>query len=100
MPDDTIRVWTIQRPGWYALLQQRGVLGGDGRRPWRELRPAYRWLMGQMRRRIPGYRGGWPVWFWCTWPDLGRTAHLPKGERGVCFDPELFSAWVMSSTAS
>lgn len=93
MPDTLLRVWTIQRIGWWQQLQTRRVLGGDGRRIWPEMRPPYRWLMGQMRQRITGYNSGWPIWFWHSpKPDLRRRAHLPKGERGVRLEIEIPAA--------
>lgn len=46
--------------------------------------------MMQMRRRLAGYEGGSPVWFWCSSkPDLRHSAHLPRGERGVRIELEL-----------
>lgn len=94
MPEPTLRVWTIQRIGWWHLLQNRGRLGGDGRRVgWPELWRPYRWIMGQMHHRVPGYRGGWPVWFWHTpKPDLRRPGHLPKGTLGVRLEFEIPAA--------
>ncbi|MBL8209865.1 MAG: DUF3841 domain-containing protein [Bryobacterales bacterium] len=90
MPEPTLRVWTIQRSGWWQLLQHRGILGGDGERTWPEMRAPYQWMMGQMKQRISGYGGGWPIWFWHTpKPDLRRSAHLPKGTRGVRLELEI-----------
>lgn len=53
-------------------------------------RPAYRWLMSQMKERVAGCRGLWPIWFWHSpKPDLRHSAHLPRGERGVRLELEL-----------
>ena len=86
----TLRVWTIQGPGWWNVLQQRGVIRGDGRRVCHHSRPAYNWLMGQMHRRIPGYSGAFPIWFWYSpKPDLRHSAHLARGEKGLRIELEL-----------
>jgi hypothetical protein len=85
-----IRVWTIQRAAVWEFLQKRGILRGDGRRVFHHFRPAYRWLMAQMRQRLPEYHGGVPIWLWYSpRPDLRRGAHLPPGERGVRIELEL-----------
>ena len=79
-----IRVWTIQRADCWKQVRRDGVLRADGRRIWRHFRPAYRWLMEQMARRLPDYVGGFPVWFWHSpKPDLRNSAHLETGTRGV-----------------
>jgi hypothetical protein len=88
--NELLRVWTVQRRGWWESLERRRVLYGDGRRVSRGFRPAYRWLMRQMRARIPGYRGGFPVWVWHSpKPDLRRAGHLRPDERGVRVELEL-----------
>lgn len=99
MPEPTLRVWTIHRMGWWHLLQKRGVLGGDGRRAgWPELRRSYRLIMGQMQHRVPGYRGGWPVWFWYTpKPDLRSSGHLQKGTHAVRLELEIPAARALLS---
>jgi hypothetical protein len=56
-----------------------------------------------MHRRVPGYGGAFPVWFWYSpRPDLRHSAHLARGERGFRIELELprdvvllfdFEAW-------
>jgi hypothetical protein len=87
---EVVRVWTIQRSCWWSILQQRGVIHADGRRVCHHVRPAYRWMMEHMYRRIPGYTGAYPVWFWYSpEPDLRHSAHLERGERGLRIELEL-----------
>jgi hypothetical protein len=87
---ELMRVWTIQRAGCWELFQKRGVLRGDGRRVCHHFRPAYRWLMTQAHQRLPGYQGGFPIWFWHSpKPDLRHSAHVPRGERGVRIEIEI-----------
>ena len=46
--------------------------------------------MEQMARRVPGYTGGFPVWFWHSpKPDLRCAGHRSAGERGVRIELEL-----------
>lgn len=75
-----IELWTLQDPGVLDTLARTGYLCGDGRRADRDFRPAYRWLMKQMGERLPGYRGGHPVWAWLEKPDMRR--HPYCGFRG------------------
>src|SRR5579859_7667106 len=75
---------TIQRESAWLELQCRGVLSGreDLVDEW-FLEP-YRWMMGQMARRMPAYRGSYPVWVWAQpRPDLRSNRLLPRGERGI-----------------
>jgi hypothetical protein len=93
-----VRVWTIQRPSWWRTLQQRGLIHADGRRLCRNFRPAYNWMMGQMQRRISGYTGAYPVWFWYSpKPDLRHGGHLARGERGMRIELELPRSIVLLS---
>ncbi len=85
-----VRVWSIQDAGCWDLFQKQGVLRADARRIPRSFRPAYRWLIAQMRQRVPGYSGGAPVWFWYSpKPDLRKPGHLPSGVSGVRIELEL-----------
>ena len=87
---DTIRAWTIQSEAAWQAFQGRRVLRADGRRVFRHFRPAYAWLMAQMKRRLAGSTGRYPIWFWhLPKPDLRRRAILPRGERGVRIELEL-----------
>ena len=72
MSDDVIRLWTVQTPLSWSLLQQNNSLSGDGRRVDPFFKPAYRWLMEQMALRIDGYRGRFPIWFWTEKPDFRK----------------------------
>jgi hypothetical protein len=92
----SIRVWTIQHADWRERLRRDQLLRGDGRHVWPDFRPAYRWLMEQMARRIPDYRGGYPIWFWHSpKPDLRRGAHLQRGVDGVRVEAQLPASRVL-----
>lgn len=91
MNADRITVWTIQTALQWELLQRHGILSCDGRRIAREMRPVYSWMMKQLRTRIPGSRGQYPIWVWAKpRPDLRWSGHLPPGTRGIrleCYLP-------------
>src|SRR5689334_3931661 len=85
-----LRLWTIQSSGWWQALEGSHALGGDGRRVRRFYRPAYRWLMQQMKLKLPACSGRFPVWLWHSpKPDLRRGGHLPPGTPGVRVELEL-----------
>lgn len=53
-------------PEWRAL-RTNGRLHRDDRHIERVeefFREPYAWMRGEMAARIPGYRGGWPIWCW------------------------------------
>lgn len=84
-----IRVWTIHPVAAWEAFQQTGELRGSAEHADPDFRQAYEWLRGQMKKRLPSYAGGWPVWAWVRWspesprPDLRAAGHLPSGTRGV-----------------
>ena len=81
-----MRLWTMQHPAVWDLLRERGEFRADGRRAYGWFRPAYRWMIGQMGRRLPGYPAGrYPVWAWrAPKPDMRMIAYRPQpGEELV-----------------
>ena len=84
MESPVVRLWTIQHAGAWDRARRRGVLRADGRFVYHHHRRAYRWMRGQMARRVSGYRNHYPIWAWYRpKPDLRRAGHLPRGESGV-----------------
>src|ERR687892_146079 len=84
MGTEAIQLWTIQHRDAWLLAEHRGVLRADGRRVWSSFRPAYRWMREQMRLRIAGTEGRYPIWAWAHHaPDLRRGGHLEPGTPGV-----------------
>jgi hypothetical protein len=79
-----LHLWTIQRFEAWEVLRYSGVLRADGRRIWRHFRPAYRWLIGQMHKRMGSPVNTYPVWAWQhPKPDLRQGGHLSPGAHGV-----------------
>jgi hypothetical protein len=91
-----MRLWTIQTEDAWTRAKRQGVLVGDGRGASPAWRPAYRWMAGARRRRLPTARRSAvaPVWVWLKWsgnstrPDLRTPGHLPSGTRAVRLDWE------------
>ena len=79
LASDTVRIWSLQEVGAWNLAQNRGELRADGRRAFAEFRPAYKWLIEQMKVRIENYPGCYPVWAWAEKPDMRYKFHAPPG---------------------
>ncbi len=101
-----MRLWTIQHPAALERARRNGALRGDGRRlclgP--QFRRPYRWLIGEMLKRVPGYTGRYPVWAWPKKQDLRGVGYVPRGEKAVMIECEVpgervllsdFGAWHM-----
>lgn len=80
-----MRVWTVQplivwdRLQEARLLQADPVSYYDGYTPWQ-----YQWIVSQLRKRVPGYDGGFPWWAYCEKPDLRWVRHhRPSGQQQV-----------------
>lgn len=96
------KIWTIQTDEAYEELKSSGFLVGDWSRVWDEFKEPYRWLCNQMEDRGMRLDGRPPIWGWTHKPDLRRSGHLGKGERGVRLElslpyggflPSNFGAW-------
>ena len=101
-----MRVWTIQSPEVFAVLQAGRVWRARERHVPREWLTSYRWMVGMMRERLgpPAAPTQMPVWLWCTWrghsrrkPDLRASGHLPRGAQGVRLEVEIEEARVLRS---
>lgn len=93
-----ITLSTIQTHAAWTSAQRLGVLRADGRRVFNGWRPAYRWMRGQMARRLRAFRGGYPIWAWyLAEPELSDEALLPTGQSGVCLEFRAPSSEVLLS---
>jgi hypothetical protein len=99
-----LRIWTIQPAGLYEKLRAKGVLFADGRHRDRSWDHAYRWMIDQMRRRLPPSQARFPWWGWYRWegarrarPDLRAGGHLDKGQKGVRIELDLEETEVLLS---
>lgn len=75
--------WTIQSIEKWIEIKKRGYLTANPDFIWPEFIEAYHWLMKKMNEKIPNYQGEYPVWLWTDRPDLRKSGHLNRGERGV-----------------
>ena len=99
-------LWTIQSmAAWQALERDRVLVADRGYAPAPFL-DAYRWMAGQMERRIGrGSRAAsFPLWAWYQWrgterrkPDLRASGHFHRGRRAVRIEFELSCAGVLLS---
>lgn len=69
-----MRLWTIQSPSRLEDLDKSGVIYGT----WDRIKAEedgyyyepYKWLVGQMKDRMPEHSGKAPIWAWPVKPDL------------------------------
>lgn len=54
-------------------------------------------MMAQMKKRLPHYKGEYPIWLWTERPDLRQSGYLERGEQGVLLKVELHSTDVLVS---
>lgn len=81
--ENGISLWTIQHSAAWESAQEAGVLKGDARHVDESWRPPYRWMIEQMRERLPRYDGAYPIWAYVqNKPDL-RKRHFSRGTPGV-----------------
>jgi hypothetical protein len=90
--------WTIQGMEAWEQAQAVGYLAGNKEYichpSWSQ---PYEWLMGQMRQRLGMAQPHYPVWMWCTRPDLRQRCHVSKGEHAVLLRVELDAQHVLLS---
>jgi hypothetical protein len=99
-----MRIWTIQPVEVYETLKSKRMLWVDGRQCDRNWPHAYRWMIDQMRRRLPPSRARFPWWGWYRWhgvrrskPDLRAWEYLPAGQRSVRIELDLEDREVLLS---
>lgn len=98
-------LWTIQHFEAWKVAQRAGVLRASeehsqatDRDTASIFRPAYEWIITEMRRRVgeppPGVL--YPLWAWAQCgnshapkPDLTEPGHLPPGTPGICIEFEM-----------
>jgi hypothetical protein len=86
-----MRLWTVQPLVVWEQFQHRALLQVDeSRRSTPDYVPhSYRWLVEQLKQRIPAYPGTLPWWAYCEKPDLRWVRHCrPAGQREVRLELE------------
>lgn len=83
--DDHLTLWTVQPKAFWEQMQHTGWLRCDGRKSTYQsdpdMRAAYRWMRQQMKLRIPGYSGRFPIWAWPEKKPRKRDYAYDKGVR-------------------
>ncbi len=101
-----MRLWSIQPLAVWEKLQKFGTLNNSEAYTQQDFLPAYRWMAGEMTRRIgpSPYTDALPFWAWFQAydskrprPDLRRSAHLPAGSSGVRITLQMVSEQVLLS---
>lgn len=79
--------WTLQTEIVWEHFKKQGYLEGS---PAHAMYPEeYKWMMKQMKKRLPNYRGEHPIWLWMKKPDMRQTGHFQEGTRCVRLTVEL-----------
>lgn len=75
-------VYSVQKLEAYHLMRDQGYL--EGSLELAMFPEAYKWMMGQMAKRLPRYNGqAGPIWVWNRRVNRNERALLPKGSKGV-----------------
>jgi len=102
-----MRLWTIQPEARWNELQETGSLITTHEFVEEYFLTPYRWMISQMRIRLvdqPAEDTRSPLWAWYQYssatrrmPDLRRSAHLARYERGVRIELEVDDSRVLLS---
>lgn len=73
--------WSLQTIEAWEVAKTKGFLEGY---PEHAMFPEhYKWMMQQMEKRLPNYKGEYPIWVWPKKPDLRGTGHFMSGTKFV-----------------
>ncbi|MFD1131333.1 MULTISPECIES: DUF3841 domain-containing protein [unclassified Paenibacillus] len=73
--------WSMQTIEAWEAAQSIGYLEGE---PERAMFPdPYVWMIQQMHKRLPNYKGEYPIWLWPKKPDMRSTGHFIGGTKCV-----------------
>lgn len=98
-----MRLYTIQPVEVYEVYKKNGMMTPDPLNAPLALRIpdefilCYDFMAEEMRKRVPGYPGGYPLWFWTKRPDLRKSGHLPKCTIAVLLEVEVNEDMVLYS---
>ncbi|WP_211750289.1 DUF3841 domain-containing protein [Paenibacillus sp. Marseille-Q4541] len=73
--------WSMQTIEAWEEAQARGYLEGDHERAM--FPDSYLWMIQQMQKRLPNFRGEYPIWLWPKKPDMRSTGHFEGGTKCV-----------------
>jgi hypothetical protein len=81
--------WTIQTYDAWITANEKGFLVGKEKFVDDSYLSSYLWLMKQMEKRVPRYRGEFPIWLFQHKPDLRYSGYLPRGTKSVLLKANL-----------
>jgi hypothetical protein len=82
-----IKLYTIHPVVVLETLERETCLRGKASLADEDFFDAYHWLMLQMSKRIPDYRGGTPLFAWVEKPPFNEyREYVPAGGLGVCLE--------------
>lgn len=85
-----MRVYTVQHLDAYKQMRKLGYLEGNERFILEGVEEPYKWMIFQMKRRIPNYdKDGYPIWVWKRRVNRNEKALFKKGTRGVILTLEI-----------
>lgn len=73
--------WTVQELRVWEIAQHKGYLEGNSE--FAMYPDAYKWMIEQMKARLPNYNGEYPIWLWVKKPDMRSTGHFVGGTKCV-----------------
>ena len=97
-------IWTVQPIAVWQRLRRERILYATSEGMDADYAAAYRWMVAQMRQRLPGRGRRWPWWGWYWYrgkkgqrPDLRCAGHLPRGRKGVRIELDIPDEQVLLS---
>lgn len=87
-----LRLWSIQEESKLDEITSKGKLICTENKFSKEWDNEYRWMIKQMQNRIGNseFESQYPIWAWYQYqnanhrrPDLRKTNHLPRGNKGI-----------------
>lgn len=83
-------VYTVQTLDAYYKMREKGYLTGEEKYVWEDFKEPYKWMMSQMEKRLPDYKGDdYPIWVWKRTVNRNESALLPGGTKGVILTLEI-----------
>ncbi|MFC0189421.1 DUF3841 domain-containing protein [Fictibacillus aquaticus] len=77
-------VQTVMPLELYKIMREQGYYEGNEKYIWDSFIGPYKWMMGEMKKRIPHYDGEtYPVWVWQRTVNRNEECLLAPGRRGV-----------------
>lgn len=81
---ENMKVYSVQRIEAYKQMCEVGYLEGNKKFVWEPFSKPYKWMMSQMKSRIPNYNeDSYPIWVWKRRVNRNEKSLFKKGTRGV-----------------